>query len=180
MAKKKYRHPFWILVGSLVFIVLIGGSGVVLTLVRYSTRHAQACKQCHPQIFSLWKESKGHPAGATSCFACHSDTHATVPPEYLADDGLTSKRCLECHEAVLEFGYVIKKKVIKFNHRVHRHEGLECVDCHRHAGHEYLAGGTNRPSIEHCQDCHLREFQGPPKNQKCLNCHDLLLAPGTG
>ena len=178
MPRLKYRRPFWIIVSLLVLLVLAGGSGVVLTLVWYSTRHERSCKQCHPQIFQQWKESKGHPAQETSCYGCHAETHPTVPPEYLADDDLTSQRCLECHEVVLDFGYSVKKKVIKFNHRQHIHEGLNCVDCHRSAGHEYMTDGTNRPSIQQCQDCHFREFEGPPKNQKCLNCHDVLLAPG--
>ena len=178
MPKMKYRRPLWIILGSVFFIFLLGGSAVVRTLVRYSTRHEKACRQCHPEIFSLWKESKGHPFQETSCFACHANPHATVPPGYLADDDLTSKRCLDCHQEVLNLGYTIVKKVIKFNHRTHFHEGLDCVDCHRSAGHEYQTEGTNRPSIQHCQDCHMREFQGPPINQKCLNCHEVLLVPG--
>jgi hypothetical protein len=101
-----------------------------------------------------------------------------VPPEYLADDELTSQRCLDCHKDVLEWGYQIKKKVIKYNHRIHRQEGLECVDCHRTAGHDYMTGSTNRPSIPECVECHIREFNGPPKSQKCLNCHEVMLAPG--
>ena len=178
MPRTRYRRPFWIIVGSLILVLLIGGSSAVVTLARYSTRHETACRQCHPQIFQLWKESKGHPARDTSCFDCHAEPHAVVPDEYIADDDLTSKRCLECHEDVLEFGYMIKKKIINFNHRQHIHEGSDCIDCHRSAGHEYMEDGTNRPTIRECQDCHYREFEGPPKNQKCLNCHEVLLVPG--
>lgn len=176
--KTKYKPPFWAAVCILFFIVIVGGSSTVLTLVRLTGRHERSCKQCHPVIFQLWKESKGHPAQESGCFACHAERHSVVPSEYFADDDLTAKRCLECHENVLDFGYNIKKKVIKFNHRLHIHEGLDCVSCHRSAGHEYMTEGTNRPSIPQCRDCHLREFEGPPKNQKCLNCHDVLLAPG--
>ena len=101
-----------------------------------------------------------------------------APPEYVADDELTSERCLDCHEEILNLDYKVKRKVIKFTHRFHIQEGLNCVDCHRTAGHEYMAKGTNRPSIRECLDCHRREFEGPPKNQKCLNCHDVMLTPG--
>lgn len=178
MPRTRFKRPFWFIMGALALLVLLGGSSAVLTLVRYTARNSSACRPCHPQIFELWKTSKGHPAEETSCFGCHAGVHMVVPSEYLADDDLTSQRCLDCHQVVLDYGYVIKKKIIKFSHRQHIHEGQDCVDCHRSAGHEYMTDGTNRPTINHCQDCHFREFEGPPKSQKCLNCHDVLLSPG--
>lgn len=176
-----------------VFVVLICGGGVAAYFVRYSATNELVCRQCHPEFSELWRNSKGHPANQTRCYECHSRglksipegwnlfRHARdqlAPPEYLADDELTSQRCLDCHEDVLSFGYKVKKKVIQFNHRYHWSEGLSCMDCHRTAGHEYIKGGTNRPTILECLECHLKEFEGPPKNQKCLNCHDVMLAPG--
>jgi hypothetical protein len=73
---------------------------------------------------------------------------------------------------------MVKKKVVKFTHRYHLDEGVECVDCHRSAGHVYMTGSTNRPGIKECRDCHIKEFFGPPKSQKCLSCHDVMLSPG--
>ncbi len=178
MPKTKFKRSFWIYVSFFFLIIFVGGSYIVLSLTRYSTRHERSCKQCHPEIYQLWKDSKGHPFRETSCFGCHSSSHLVVPPEYLADDALTSERCLACHEVVLEYGYTFNKKIIKFNHRQHIHEGQKCVDCHRSAGHEYKTDGTNRPTIVECQDCHFREFEGLPRNQKCLNCHDVLLIQG--
>jgi hypothetical protein len=52
------------------------------------------------------------------------------------------------------------------------------VDCHRTAGHEYMEASANRPGIEECRECHLKEFTGPPKSQKCFSCHDVILTPG--
>jgi len=178
MPKIKRRREFWVVITILFFLICAAASAAVLTLVRYSGRHERSCRQCHPEIYQLWKSSKGHPSQETSCFECHAHNHPLVPPEYIADDDLTAVRCLDCHEDVLDFGYQIKRKIVKFNHRQHIHEGLDCVDCHRTAGHETMAEGTNRPSISECQDCHLKEFQGPPRNQQCLNCHDVILAPG--
>lgn len=193
MSFPRYKKQFRIIAGLTVLVIVIGGGGVASYLVRYSATNELVCRQCHPEISELWRESKGHPADQTRCYECHSQgfefapkdwnaiKHARdqlVPPEYLADDELTSQRCLECHKDVLNLGYKVKKKVIKFNHRIHFGEGLNCVDCHRAAGHEYMEGGTNRPSVTECLECHLREFEGPPKNQKCLNCHDVMLAPG--
>jgi nitrate/TMAO reductase-like tetraheme cytochrome c subunit len=187
--RKKYRSLFIII----AIIILIGGVSLAAFLVRYSATDEAACRRCHPEQAEMWINSKGHPAEKTSCSDCHSRgfeiipedwniiKHARdqlAPPEYLADDKLTSQRCLECHEDVLNLGYEVKKRVIKFTHRYHLAEGLECVDCHRTAAHERLKFNTNRPSISECLECHLREFQGPPKNQKCLNCHDVMLAPG--
>lgn len=177
----------------LLLLLFIAAGCVTAFLVRYSATSERVCRQCHPELSELWKNSNGHPADQTSCYQCHSREftispgggnilrHARdqlAPPEYLADDELTSQRCLDCHEDVLEPDYVIKKKVIQFNHRYHRGEGLDCVDCHRTAGHEYMTGGTNRPTVTECLDCHIREFEGPPLSQKCLNCHDVLLGPG--
>lgn len=193
MSSPRYKKQFWLLVGLIVLVILIGGGMVGAYFVRYSATGELVCRQCHPEISELWRKSNGHPADQTGCYECHSRAlefapkgwnvikHARdqfVPPEYLADDELTSQRCLECHGDVLNLGYKVKKRVIKFNHRFHYGEGLDCVDCHRQAAHEYMTGGTNRPSIFECLDCHLREFEGPPKNQKCLNCHDVMLAPG--
>ena len=180
MSRTRYRRPFWLVLGSLCLVLLVGGGSAIVSLARLSTRHESACRKCHPLIYELWKESKGHPAQETSCFACHAGAHLVVPGGFLADDDVTDQRCLDCHEDVLDLGYTVKKKVIQFTHRIHIHEGIKCVDCHRAAGHEYMEGGTNRPTIYECQDCHMREFQGPPQNQKCLNCHEVLLTPGRG
>jgi nitrate/TMAO reductase-like tetraheme cytochrome c subunit len=176
MCAVKYKKRFWtilVLICSAILIVAAGGIGY---LVRFSATNDAVCAQCHPELIDLWKNSNGHPAHTTSCFACHSDRF--IPPEYSADDSLTSRRCLDCHGEVLELGYTIKKKIVKYNHRIHRQEGLECIDCHRTAGHEYASEGTNRPSVAECILCHIREFDGPPKSQECLNCHDVMLAPG--
>jgi len=187
--KKPFRTIFWLLV-----VVMVSGGGLgVAYLVRYSATNEQGCARCHPEHLDLWSKSKGHPPGKTGCYQCHSKDlvlipnqwniikhtrDQLVPLEYLADDELTTQRCLDCHPEVLDLGYKVKKKVLNFTHRYHLGEGLTCVDCHRRAGHEYLTGGTNRPSISECLECHRREFEGPPKNQKCLNCHDVMLAPG--
>jgi hypothetical protein len=193
MLLSKYKKPFRTLFFLMVIvIVLVGGAGVAY-LVRYSTTYDQGCARCHPELIVPWSMSKGHPAEETGCFQCHSrgieiipkqwniirhTRDQLVPPEYLADDELTSQRCLDCHEEVLNLGYQVKKKVINFTHRYHFDEGLICVDCHRMAGHEYITGSTNRPSILECLECHRREFEGLPMNQKCLNCHEVMLAPG--
>ncbi len=176
MSAVKYKKRFWtiILFMSILVLLIVGGS--IGYLVRFSATNEAVCAQCHQELIELWKNSNGHPAHSTSCFACHSEQ--LVPSEYLADDSLTSQRCLDCHEEVLELGYVIKKKVIKYSHRIHRQEGLDCIACHRNAGHEYLSQGTNRPSVGECIPCHIKEFEGPPKSLECLNCHDVMLAPG--
>lgn len=193
MSFPRYKKQFWIIFALILIVVLICGGGAAAYLVRYSGTSERVCRQCHPDHTEMWRNSNGHPAELTKCYQCHSQgfkffpkewnfiKHARdqlVPPEYLADDELTSRRCLECHKDILNFNYKVKKRVIRFNHRVHDGESLDCVDCHRTAGHEYMTDGTNRPSVLECLECHLREFEGPPKNQKCLNCHDVMLVPG--
>ncbi len=176
MSEFRYKKRFWTILALMLLVVLIVVSGGIGYLVHYSATNENVCAQCHPEIVELWKNSKGHPSHSASCFACHS--RQFVPAEYSADDPLTSQRCLDCHKDVLKLGYGVKKKIIHYNHRIHRQEGLECIVCHRNAGHEYMSGGTNRPSSRECLPCHLKEFDGPPKKQECLNCHDVMLAPG--
>lgn len=193
MSARRFKAKFRIIFALIILILLIGTGSITAYLVRYSATSERVCQQCHPEISELWEQSNGHPADQTSCYQCHSHETALAPegwnvfrhfrdtlapPEYQANDDLTSQRCLECHENVLELDYTVKKRVIRFSHRYHREEGLECVDCHRTAGHQYMTGGTNRPTVMECIECHIREFEGPPKNQKCLNCHDVMLAPG--
>jgi hypothetical protein len=192
MTEKKGKKRLLITIGSLgVFLFLAAwGTGV---MVRYSSTNPSICEQCHPDYKNHWVESNGHPADETSCHECHyrKPQHLfkggnpvgnlrdwVVPAEYVADDQVTSQLCLDCHEDVLELGYSVKKKVIEFNHRVHHSEGLECMDCHRSTGHTPMKNSTNRPGIRECLNCHWKEFQGPPKNMKCLNCHEVMLLPG--
>jgi hypothetical protein len=193
MTAFEYKKPFRIILASAILVILVGCGSLVAYLVRYSATSDRVCQRCHPEITALWEKSNGHPADQTKCFACHSQAHRIlpanlnllrhlrdnlVPPEYLADDQQTSQRCLDCHQDVLEADFQPKKKTIKINHRYHQAECLSCTDCHRTAGHEYLTDGSNRPTVEECLHCHLKEFEGPPKSLKCLNCHDVLLAPG--
>lgn len=193
MSLSKYKKQVWIILGLTALVFFSVGGGIAAFFIHYSGTSEQVCRQCHPELSEMWNKSNGHPSNETSCYECHSQSlkilpkgwnfikhtrDQLVPPEYLADDELTSKRCLECHQDILNLGYIIKKKIIKFNHRYHYTEGLDCVNCHRTAGHEYMANNTNRPSVLECIECHLKEFEGPAKNRRCLNCHDVMLAPG--
>lgn len=193
MSRSRYKKRFWVILALSAGLVLCILIGAVAYLVRYSATSEKVCGQCHPELIEPWRNSSGHPAESTTCYECHSKgfklspeswnllAHARdqfVPPIYMADDELTSERCMDCHLDVLNPGYDVQKRVIKYNHRVHFQDGLECVGCHRTAGHQYLSGGTNRPSIPECVDCHIREMNGPPKDRECRNCHEVMLAPG--
>lgn len=193
MARQRFRTTFWVIVPPVAIVLLLGAAALTAYLVHYSATSTRVCGQCHSELVELWEESRGHPADQTSCYQCHSKGPMAIPenwnlirhvrdqvapPVYLADDSLTSQRCLDCHEGVLEFGYTPQKRVIQFSHRFHIEEGMACVDCHRAAGHQYWVGGTNRPTAMECLNCHLKDFLGPPESQKCLGCHDVMLVPG--
>ncbi|MBN1224259.1 MAG: NapC/NirT family cytochrome c [Candidatus Aminicenantes bacterium] len=193
MALPRYKKKFWLIVSLLILIVVLGAGTVSVYFVRYSATSTKVCNSCHPVVASLWKGSHGCPPEKTSCMECHSRGRKIIPdnwnilrhmrdqiapPEYSADRELTSQRCLDCHEEVLDFGYEPIKKVIQFTHRYHIAEDLDCMDCHKNAGHEYMKDATNRPSIKECIQCHIKDFTGAPKSAKCLNCHDVMLVPG--
>ncbi len=193
MSFPRFKKQFWIITGLVIVILLVCSGIIGGYLVRFSATNEKVCAQCHQEIFDLWKSSKGHPSDQTGCAECHyygrkaisggwnifkTARDQFVPSEYIADDDLTAQRCLDCHSEVLELGYKLKKRIINFSHRFHICESLTCIDCHRTAGHEYTQGGTNRPTALECASCHLKEFNGHPKSQKCLNCHDVMLAPG--
>jgi len=193
MGFPRYKKKFWLITALLAFVLLFGVAALSTYVLRFTGTSTRVCQSCHPELITLWRSSHGHPATKTSCFECHSHGRRILPdnwnifrhvrdqispPKYLADDELTSQRCLDCHEEVLNLGYEPKKKVIKFTHRYHIQEGMSCMDCHRNAGHEYMINGTNRPTVMECIKCHIKEFTGHPKSAKCLNCHDVILAPG--
>jgi len=193
MPFKLYKKKFWLITIIAVCIVVFGVGAASVYLVRYSGTSTKVCASCHPVVTSIWQDSHGCPPEETSCIECHSAgskiipenwnilrhvRDQIVPPEYIADKDLTSRRCLDCHGDVLDFGYESPKKVIQFTHRYHIEEGLDCADCHKNAGHAYMSGGTNRPTIMECLPCHVKEFTGAPKSAKCLNCHEVMLVPG--
>jgi len=193
MGRTRFKRPFWIVTLTSLVFVLAGTGALAVFLVHSSAASSKVCAQCHAEIVRLWENSKGHPSDQTKCFQCHSEKRRLLPdgwnllrhfrdlaapPEYSADDALTTQRCLDCHPEVIDSGYELKKKVVTFNHRIHHQEYLDCISCHRGAGHEYIEGTTNRPTVSECLDCHYKEFTGPPKSQKCLTCHEVILAPG--
>ena len=132
MPLPRYKKQFWLVISVGIVLLILAGGGLSVYLVRYSATSERVCLGCHPDIIDLWKESNGHPAASTSCHECHSPGREVLPsdwnigkhirdqiapPEYSADDLLTTQRCLDCHPEVLNLGYEAKKKVIKFTHR---------------------------------------------------------------
>jgi len=174
MGLRRYRMRFRLIICISLLILLAFAGYVTAYLVRYSATSERICRQCHPDLSPLWRESNGHPADLTDCYQCHSRSFKLVPEGW----NIFQHARDQIVQDVLDLNYKIKKKVITFNHRIHYGEGLECVDCHRTSGHEYMTGSTNRPTVSECLLCHIKEFEGPPKNRKCLNCHDVMLAPG--
>ena len=127
MRLPKYKKQFWLVLSIGIVVLLLAGGGLSVYLVRYSATSDRVCLDCHPELIDLWRASNGHPSDSTSCHECHSPGRKILPsdwgigrhvrdqiapPEYLADDSLTSQRCLDCHLEVLNLGYEVKKKVI--------------------------------------------------------------------
>ncbi|MFB0532115.1 MAG: hypothetical protein ACETVU_00430, partial [Desulfatiglandales bacterium] len=84
MSSRRYKKQFRIIAGLIVLVVLIGGGGVASYLVRYSATNELVCRQCHPEISELWRESKGHPADQTRCYECHSQGLEFIPKDWNA------------------------------------------------------------------------------------------------
>jgi len=52
---------------------------------------------------------------------------------------------------------------IKYSHKLHIENGLECADCHANA---YKGEKATLPSIETCLECHEESLTGSPEEEK--------------
>ncbi len=101
---------------------------------------AEACKQCHPDIYDAFKKSDPHwknvmdenvPPGKKGCEACHGPgaKHADAEGKglILSFKGVEAKTrsdaCLKCHEK--------QKNLSQFGRSVHKLSAVGCNDCHQ-------------------------------------------------
>jgi hypothetical protein len=55
------------------------------------------------------------------------------------------------------------KQPIKFNHKTHKEQGLECTSCHQYVREQTFAGS---PRIEVCLECHEEPITESPEEAK--------------
>lgn len=178
-------------IAALIAVPVICGLILFFVAARTINTTPSQCASCHPEITSLWKESKAHPANRVTCYECHAQhpelpnkfnvfayvRDLLIPEKYLSSDQRVEEKCVGCHGDVI--GATAERgKLIKVNHRVHLEkpvrmgdvEGyLGCVDCHSAVAHDRRATATNRPTMEGCftSTCHVKDRNA----DSCLRCH---------
>ncbi len=60
------------------------------------------------------------------------------------------------------------KQPIRFNHKSHKEQGLECNTCHQYVEEQTFAG---LPKIEVCLECHEEPISDSPEEEKIRSFH---------
>ncbi|MCK5075026.1 MAG: cytochrome c3 family protein, partial [Calditrichia bacterium] len=66
-----------------------------------------------------------------------------------------------------------QKDVIKFSHKLHLENEVECETCHQNAANSQTGKDNLMPSMESCSDCHDIE-----EENECGICHSNINEPG--
>jgi hypothetical protein len=117
---------------------------------------------------------KSHAAAEVECEVCHQEIANSV---HSLDNNLPEiEVCRECHED--EEPKIIYSKAVatilpmeygmRFSHKIHLGEGLECTKCHKAVSESSLASDNNLPGMGVCSECHTT------KPRECTVCHYTL------
>jgi len=150
---------------------------------------AEACKQCHPDIYNAFSKSDPHwknvmdekvPPGKKGCESCHGpgSKHADAEGKgfirsFKGDNAkANSEVCLKCHEK--------QKNFSQFGRSVHKLSAVGCNDCHQIHGTPASSKHLKANEIDLCFSCHQdvkssfylanshKVLQGAVK---CTDCH---------
>ncbi len=152
---------------------------------------AEACKQCHPDIYDAFKKSdpphwkiiinESAAPGKKGCEACHGpgSKHADAEGKgfilsFKGDNAQTnSDACLKCHEK--------QKSLFQFGRSVHQLSAVGCNNCHQVHGQPIGKTLLKTNEVNLCFSCHQdvkpkfyfshshKVLQGA---LKCSDCHN--------
>ncbi len=141
--------------------LLIAGSGLQNPDHKFSHKfHAEEagadCDACHGTAMESLTGADNLYPDHENCYACHDedDTECGYCHKN-ADDPVALKR--------------VENYSLKFNHKQHMDQDLECLTCH--AGIDQkddAAGAMHLPDMDHCMSCH----ETPSELDGCYSCHE--------
>jgi DmsE family decaheme c-type cytochrome len=136
---------------------------------------AETCKDCHPEIYDLFKKG---PHRGKECESCHGPgaKHAEAEGKgfiFSYKQGNTKDRsdiCLKCHEK--------QKTFFQFRRGVHRLSSVGCDNCHQIHSTQVAKNLLKKKDPDLCFSCHAdikSQFYLPNKHpviQGALTCSD--------
>jgi DmsE family decaheme c-type cytochrome len=136
---------------------------------------AETCKDCHPEIYDLFKKD---PHRGKECESCHGPgaKHAEAEGKgfiFSYQQGNTKDRsdiCLKCHEK--------QKTFFQFRRGVHRLSSVGCDNCHQIHSTKVAKNLLKKKDPDLCFSCHgdvKSKFYLPNKHpviQGALTCSD--------
>lgn len=148
----------------------VGANAGFFILSHYTTSARDFCMKCHAQQShsEFSKVSLVHPE--VGCPECHAQPGSIIPRGFTADPEPVSENCLRCHADMAgkdeTKGFKHNLLNITITHRQHvREVKARCTDCHDNIAHDKESPATNRPRMERCFGCHVKEATD------CQKCH---------
>jgi nitrate/TMAO reductase-like tetraheme cytochrome c subunit len=189
-------------IGATLLVIGIGGLALLFTSAfsMWFTSQPSFCAKCHPMVKFVdgWKE---HTHSEVSCEECHISpglfgfiggkiAGLQVVMNYVRGNyedysfsaAVSNGACLRCHEGVMEEDFYDPVKELRVSHRNIIGAGAKCVTCHNTVGHGDAVppGAAMYPTMDKCLNCHNNVIAP----MKCELCHtdmdpNAKLPPGT-
>ncbi len=167
----KFSLKVWLVVG---FLGVGIGMLPLAMLAYYTIMSCNYCLSCHStgETPDIGIKSVVHP-DTVCCYDCHAQKGQFVTggynPLFSADAERVNHNCERCHQDIItdeQTGYKFNKLNIKIPHKFHIESvGAGCVDCHNNIAHDWERPPTNRPRMDTCLKCHVKE------ETSCKICH---------
>lgn len=151
-------------------ILLAAPSGPVQAAEAQQGSPADACVNCHADVYTRWSQSK-HGAEATNCFACHKlgegqGAHPQVNYLNLPE----TETCDVCHVDIKDEWMSSK----------HGERGMGCITCHEPHSQQQKLIDNNKSTCENCHRSHVESTHGSTHGAAGLTCADCHLGPEVG
>ncbi len=151
-------------------ILLAAPSGQVQAAEAQQGSPADACVNCHADVYTRWSQSK-HGAEATNCFACHKlgegqGAHPQVNYLNLPE----AETCDTCHANIKD----------EWMSSEHGQRGMGCITCHEPHSQMQKLVGENKSTCESCHRSHVESTQGSTHGAAGLTCDSCHLGPNVG
>ncbi|MCS6993617.1 MAG: hypothetical protein N2117_13045 [Anaerolineales bacterium] len=131
---------------------------------------ADACKNCHTEVYDRWSQSK-HGAAATNCFACHQlEQGEGAHPQLNYLNLPEAETCDVCH-ANIKADWTASK---------HGERGMGCITCHEPHSQKQKLIGENKTTCENCHRTQLEATHTSTHGAAGVTCFDCHMGPQVG